>query len=204
LGGYSNARSCTGLTADLPQTIIALYEHNKNNKEHPVVSASIVKTELTGVDRNTEFALSFPTLGAQAMLSCSINLPPVQRSATIRFRKGNIIIPAPLPVPREYTVQWFDKPGSGVVHREETVCLTYEGKGMHFQADEVARCVREGKLGSDLWSHDKTVLEMKIFDEVRQSRTCFGKRGCMFISYSELQVRRQGGYKLSEGVERVV
>ena len=42
----------------------------------------------------------------------------------------------------------------------------YVGKGWHFQADEVARCVRDGKLESELWSHEKSLLEMDVFDEV--------------------------------------
>ena len=42
----------------------------------------------------------------------------------------------------------------------------YVGKGWHVQADEVARCVRDGKLESELWSHEKSLLEMDVFDEV--------------------------------------
>ena len=57
----------------------------------------------------------------------------------------------------------------------------YVGKGWHFQADEVARCVRDGKLESELWGHDKSLLEMDIFDEVR----------------------KQGGYVFPPGVEKV-
>jgi len=52
---------------------------------------------------------------------------------------------------------------------------------MHFQADEVARCIRDGKLESEVWSHKKYLLEMNIFDEVR----------------------RQCGYVLPPGVEKV-
>jgi len=163
--------------------IIALYEHSKNNRTKPSVVASIIKTPLTGVDRSTSFTLTFPALAAQAALSCSINLPAQSnRSATIRFRNGNIHLPAPIFCPKAYTVQYFDRPGSGVVQREETVRLEYVGGGWHFQADEVARCVRDGKSQSDLWGHDKTVLAMEVFDEVR----------------------RQGGYQLPEGVEKVV
>ncbi|TFY76057.1 hypothetical protein EWM64_g7954, partial [Hericium alpestre] len=84
--------------------------------------------------------------------------------------------------PRGYTVQYFDKPGSGKIVREETVTLDHPGGGWHFEADEVARCVAVGALESEVWGHDKTALQMFIFDEVR----------------------RQGDYKLPEGVEQVV
>lgn len=44
----------------------------------------------------------------------------------------------------------------------------YVGNGWHFQADEVARSVRDGKLQSDIWTHDKSLLLMDVFDEVRR------------------------------------
>lgn len=162
--------------------IVALFEQTANNREQPTVTASIVKTPITGVDRTSSFILDFPAIQAQASLSCSINLPAISPGATIRFRNGNILIPAPIYCPKSYTVQYFDRPGSGIVQREETVRVSFEGGGWHFQADDVARCVRDGKLESNIWGHEKTILAMKIFDEVR----------------------RQGGYILPEGVEKVI
>jgi len=126
----------------------------------------MIKTPLTGVDRSTCFTLNFPELAAQAQLSCNINVPSQSTSATLRFRNGNILIPKPLYCPKWHTVQYFDRPGSGKVQREETTHFEVLGGGWHFQADEVARCVRDGKLESSVWGHDKTSLEMEIFDEV--------------------------------------
>jgi len=152
------------------QAIIALYEHPTNDRlKQPTVSASMVKTPLTGVDRSTCFTLTFPALAAQAQLSCNINLPPSSTGATLRFRNGNIVISGPLYRPRQYTVQYFDKPGSGNAGREDTVHFEHFGVGLHYQADEVARCVRDGKRESSVWGHDKTLLEMEIFDEVSTS-----------------------------------
>lgn len=152
--------------------IIALYEHPANRRLKPMVSSSMAKTPLTGVDRSTCFTLNFLELAAQAQLSCNINLPSRDISATLRFRNGNILIPEPLYCPKWYIVQYFE--GSGKVDHEETIGFEVAGGGWHFQADEVARCVRDGKLESSVWGHDKTLLEMEIFDEVR----------------------RQGGYRL--------
>jgi hypothetical protein len=127
----------------------------------------MIKTPLTGVDRSTCFTLCFPDeLAAQAQLSCNINVPSNSMSATLRFRNGNILIPEPLYCPKSYTVQYFERPGSGKVQREETVHFDFPGRGLYFEADEVARCVRDGKLESAVWGHDKTLLEVEIFDEV--------------------------------------
>jgi hypothetical protein len=70
-------------------------------------------------------------------------------------------------------VQHLDKEGGSVVVKEEVKEFKeFEdssngmGGGWYLEADEVARCVRDGKIESEIWGWDKTLLEMKIFDEV--------------------------------------
>ena len=60
-------------------------------------------------------------------------------------------------------MQYFDKPGSSKIGNGSFRSL---GGGLHFQVNEVARCVHDGRLGSWGWRHDKTLLEIGIFDEV--------------------------------------
>ena len=154
---------------DVIQAIMTMYEHPENKGEEPGhIAASMLKTPITGVDAATAFVLTFDkTLQAQAILSCSITVPAPRPSAYIRFRNGNIVIQTQLYKPGAFTVEYFDKPGSGNVANSETKEFSYIGGGLHFQADEVARCVRDGKLESSEWGHDKSLLEMKVFDEVR-------------------------------------
>ncbi|THG99148.1 hypothetical protein EW026_g3155 [Hermanssonia centrifuga] len=163
--------------------VLALYEHPTNKKARPTsITGSILKTPLTGVDRSTVFTLNFTEhLEAQAILSCSINLPAPIPGVTIRYRNGNILIQPPIYRPLSFTVQYFDKPGSGTVVREETKKFSHAGGGWFYEADEVARCIRDGRLESETWGHDKSLLLMDVFDEVR----------------------KQGGYELPEGVEKL-
>ncbi|KAJ3515395.1 hypothetical protein NMY22_g14464 [Coprinellus aureogranulatus] len=172
--------------------IIALYENPANNKSLPsTITGNMLKTPLTGVDSSTAFTLSFTpsstsSLSAQAILSCSITLDAASPGVIIRFERGTISIDAPIYSPRSFKVKYLNKgvPGKseGATAEGELVrTFEYVGKGWHFQADEVARCVRDGKLESELWGHDKSLLEMSIFDEVR----------------------KQGGYVLPPGVEKV-
>jgi hypothetical protein len=109
----------------------------------------------------------------------------------MRFRKGNIVVHPvrmvmynplgwlaclrffvsflkPTYRPDAFTVQYFDKAGSNKVASEETheFASSLVGGGWHFQADEVARCIRDGKTESETWSLDKSLLQMEIFDEV--------------------------------------
>ncbi|KAF7316640.1 GFO-IDH-MocA domain-containing protein [Mycena chlorophos] len=168
--------------------IMSLYEYPTNENTPPSkITGSIVKTPLTGVDANTAFTLNFNKLGAQAVLSCSTNLSMLEGDnpgAVIRCERGIIRVAAPIYVPKSFKVSVFGTgPGErNKIVREEEKMFDYIGRGMHFQADEVARCIREGRKESALWGHEKSLLEMAVFDEVR----------------------KQGGYALPPGVERVV
>ena len=148
---------------------MAIYEHPDNKGEAPGhIAASMLKTSITGVDVATTFILTFnKTLQAQAVLSCSITLPTPRPAGCVRFLNGNIVFQAPIYKPGAFTVEYFDKPGSGNVVNSETKEFNYTGGGWHFQADEVARCIRDGKLESSEWGHAKSLLVMKVFDEVR-------------------------------------
>ena len=86
------------------------------------------------------------------------------------------MVAPPIYCPRSFRILKKGEKGEG-----ELRTFDYEGKGWHFEADEVARCVRDGKLESDLWSNDKAILAMDIFDEVR----------------------KQGGYVFPAGLEKV-
>jgi predicted dehydrogenase len=182
--------------------LLFLYENPANGGRKPTsITGSMLKTPLTGVDASTSFTVAFGEGHQQAhgVLTCNITLPAMEPCVHARFRNGNIIIPSGIFRPTSFVVQWFDAPGSGKIAREERRNFEYTGFGWHFQADEVARCVREGKLESDLWGHDKSLVEMEIFDKVLAA---FMQSTPMCSS--RFQVRRQGGYKLPEGVEKVV
>ncbi|KAG1746727.1 uncharacterized protein EDB91DRAFT_110847 [Suillus paluster] len=162
--------------------LLALYEHPENKGAAPSnVTGTMLKTPLTGVDRSTSFIVTFAEKGlaAQAILSCNLNANTYQPGVVIRYEKGTITIAAPIYCPKSFTVQYLQ---GEKVTKEETRQFEYVGSGWHFQADEVARCVRDGKSESSLWGHDKSLVEMDIFDEVR----------------------RQGDYKFPSGVEKVV
>ncbi|KAJ6485867.1 NAD(P)-binding protein [Mycena sanguinolenta] len=163
--------------------IMSLYENSLNELTPPAtISGSMLKTPLTGVDANTSFTLNFPKIAAQAVLSCSINAIAANPGVTIRCEKGVIRVAPPIYRSQSFNVQYFDESHKGNVIREDERKFEYVGHGMHFEADEVARCIKDGKSESALWGHEKSLLEMTVFDEVR----------------------KQGGYVLPEGVEKVV
>ncbi|KAJ7173759.1 hypothetical protein C8R46DRAFT_122049 [Mycena filopes] len=160
--------------------IMILFENPRNELAAPSnISAAMFKTPLTGVDANTSFTLTFDKIQAQAILSCSINVPAASPGVTIRCEKGVIRIATPIYCPKSFKVEYLER---GKVVREEEKKFDYIGHGMHYEADEVARCIRDGKSESALWGHNKSLVEMSVFDEAR----------------------KQGGYVLPEGVEKLV
>jgi len=161
--------------------IIALFEYPKNELRRPTsVTGSMLKTPITGVDQNTVVVLNFDHIPAQAILTCSINLSSPSPAVFIRCANGTVTVEPPIYKPSTVIVQEF-APGTSNVIREEKKIFKFEGGGWHFQADEVARCVRDGKTSSDIWTLEKTLFEMEVFDEVR----------------------RQAGYVFPPGVEKV-
>ncbi|RPD64412.1 NAD(P)-binding protein [Lentinus tigrinus ALCF2SS1-7] len=161
--------------------MLALYEHPSNKQARPTsVVGSMVKSKITDVDACTSWTVNFTEhLQAQAVLSCSMTAQTAPFGATIRYKNGIITVKPPIFQSPSFTVQYFDKHGDVV--REETKTFKYVGGGWHYEADEVARCVRDGKLESELWGHEKSIVMMETFDKVR----------------------RQGKYVLPQGVEKV-
>lgn len=117
------------------QAIVALYEHPANRQLKPVVSSSMIKTPLTDVDRSTCFTLCFPELGAQAQLSCNINVPSNGLSATLCFRHPD---PGATVLSEIVYRAILERPGSCKVHREETTHFDVPRHDSHFEADEIA------------------------------------------------------------------
>lgn len=169
-GYVHDVMTCIFLSETL-QAIMALYEYPTNKATRPShIVGSMVKTPLTGVDASASWTLSFSpsketqsTLSAQAILSTNIHVEQHSPAVVIRYQHGVIEVPAPPFAPKGFTVTYFNPNKDSETKK---IAVDWQGGGWHFQADEVARCVRDGKLKSDLWGWDKSLLEMDVFDEV--------------------------------------
>ncbi|HUS48159.1 MAG TPA: gfo/Idh/MocA family oxidoreductase, partial [Phycisphaerae bacterium] len=51
--------------------------------------------------------------------------------------------------------------------KEELIEAPSEGNGYNYQAAEVGRCLREGKLESDVMGLDETLSIMRTMDQIR-------------------------------------
>lgn len=112
----------------------------------------------TGVDEEAAMILSHPQ-GQLAVLSAAIRVDTAQE-AILSGTQGRIRIHRPWWRP---TVMTLSREG-----QEDTVLeFPLVGNGYHFEAAEVMRCLRAGKLECDLMPLDETLAIMKTLDAIR-------------------------------------
>lgn len=147
-------------------------------RETPKVLADVQKYSKTGADESTSMILSFPgqkTVGIATTSLCVATTPDGEGSpaagpaARIQGTKGEIQVIGPLYRPTHYRVVMVGGE-KGVV--EDVDCpipvSNGQGHGMFWEADEAARCVRDGKQESETIGWEESLVIMGIMDEVRK------------------------------------
>ncbi|KAL2824703.1 hypothetical protein BJY01DRAFT_164155 [Aspergillus pseudoustus] len=153
----------------------------KQRKPPSRVSAHITPYHLTGADEATTILLTFPTSTpsnpehpgeSQAVASTHLRVwtdPDQQNSARPAIRiqgtKGEIQVDGPAFRPEVYRL--IPAKGEGEI-QEKKFTFPTDGKGMYWEADEVARCLRDGKLESETLSWEESIIIMDVMDEARR------------------------------------
>ncbi len=117
--------------------------------------ASIGKTK---VDEMNVIALHFED-GTLADLSSAISAN-TGNDAVIIGEKGRIVVPTFWTAEK---AELFDEGGKVV----ESFSLPFTSNGFVYEVEEVNRCLREGKLQSDIIPHETTLAIMKLMDGIR-------------------------------------
>jgi predicted dehydrogenase len=115
----------------------------------------------TGVDENVGMLLHYPN-GAVAITSTSLQVNTAQ-TATIVGTEGKIEVRNPWWCPKHAILS---RAGAGQL--PEPFETPFEGRGFQFEAIEVAKCLRAGKIESEILSHDATLTVMKSLDALRE------------------------------------
>jgi len=118
---------------------------------------SLVTPAFTGVDGQTSMIFGYAG-GAQALLNCTSSAR-TPTAAVISGTEARIEIDGVYYAPSSFTLIGRD----GTTTRFDP---PYEGKGLHYEADEVARCLRAGLLESPLMPLDETIEIMETMDAV--------------------------------------
>jgi predicted dehydrogenase len=118
---------------------------------------SVVSPAFTGVDGQTSMVFSYAT-GAQAVLTCTLSAKSPTRAAIVGT-EARIEIDGDFYAPSPFTL--ISRGGEQTRFEEP-----HEGRGLRHEADEVARCLREGLLESPLMPLDETISIMATMDSV--------------------------------------
>jgi len=139
---------------------------------------------LTGADEATTILLSFPATTpsnlpyqqsqAIAMTHLRVSTDPDGKNSAgpavrIQGTKGEIQVDGPAFRPQQYRViPSQQEDGPPVKTCQINIPLKGDGKGLYFEADEAARCIRDGKLQSDVIPWEESIIIMEVMDEVRR------------------------------------
>lgn len=118
---------------------------------------TLVEPAFTGVDGQTSMLFGYAS-GAQAVLTCTLSAKSPTRGAIVGT-EARIEIDGSFYAPTSFELITRD----GERTRFED---SHEGRGLWHQAEEVARCLREGLLESPFMPLDETVEIMQTMDAV--------------------------------------
>ncbi|KAH8696743.1 hypothetical protein BGW36DRAFT_417785 [Talaromyces proteolyticus] len=164
-----------------------LYHTLPESQRQPpcMVSAQMTLNYLTGADEATSILVTFPTTTpdnipewksqAIATTNLRVSTDPDGRGTSgpairIQGTKGEIQVDGPSFRPERYRViQCRNENNPTEEHVREYEHHIPDGhRGMYWEADEVARCVRDGKLFSDTLPWNEMIVIMELMDEARR------------------------------------
>ncbi|HEY5439554.1 MAG TPA: Gfo/Idh/MocA family oxidoreductase [Acidimicrobiales bacterium] len=119
--------------------------------------AALTQPAFTGVDGSVAMAFGYES-GAQAVLSCTSGARTPTR-ASISGTDARIEIPGSFYAPGPFTL--VQRNGEQRLFEFESV-----GRGLHYEAQEVARCIEEGALESPMMPLDETISIMETMEQV--------------------------------------
>ena len=123
----------------------------------PSSVSALIQPAFTGVDGSVSMSFGYDS-GAQSTLSCTSAAKTATR-ACISGTEARIEVDSNFYAPTAFTLISRD----GTRERFE---FSTEGRGLHFEASEVARCISEGLTESPLMPLDETISIMDTMEQV--------------------------------------
>lgn len=123
----------------------------------PRTVSALIEPAFTGVDGSVAMSFGYDS-GAQAILSCTLAAKTATR-ACIAGTVARIEVDTSFYAPTSFTLI----ARSGESERFE---FATEGRGLHYEASEVARCIGEGLTESPLMPLDETISIMDTMEQV--------------------------------------
>ncbi|TDZ23105.1 D-xylose 1-dehydrogenase [Colletotrichum orbiculare MAFF 240422] len=158
------------------QTLYHLQPEPEAEKEAPQVLSAVQKYAATGADESTTMVLNFPKHSTTGIATTSLRVATDPDGAgksapaiRVQGSEGEIQVAHPAFRPLSYKVIKKD----GTVEQVDCPIPTDPGRGdwgqgMFWEADECARCLRDGKLESSTLPLSESLAIMKTMDSVIQ------------------------------------
>ncbi|MGA2122856.1 MAG: Gfo/Idh/MocA family oxidoreductase [Acidimicrobiales bacterium] len=118
---------------------------------------ALVEPAFTGVDGQVSMIFGYEN-GAQSTLSCT-SLARTATRACVSGTLARVEIAGDFYAPTSMTLITRDD-------KREEFSFTTQGRGLHYEAQEVARCLREGWKESDVMPLDESIAIMETMDQV--------------------------------------
>ena len=118
---------------------------------------ALVDPAFSGVDAQASMLFGYES-GAHAVINCTSSARSPTRASVVGT-EGRVEVDGDFYAPTSFSLITR----SGGVTRYD---FAHEGRGLHYQASEVARCVANGETESPLMPLDETVAIMETMDEV--------------------------------------
>ncbi|KAK9460508.1 uncharacterized protein V1516DRAFT_413720 [Lipomyces oligophaga] len=146
--------------------LMLCYEHPDNALTPPTSTKSLIlPTRSTGVDEETTIIQTWEKPHIMSIASMSMNFESSKDFAVrIEGSKGQIVVPASSCRPEEVWVRVDGKP-------EQILKFPLPGHGMFYEADQVARDVRDGRLESSVYPLNLSLVSMSLCDEIRKQNS---------------------------------
>jgi dihydrodiol dehydrogenase / D-xylose 1-dehydrogenase (NADP) len=151
------------------------YNDPDNKLQPPVVTSAMLKNDYTHVDESTNISLVFPKSHVSALANTSIRYRSREDDiCRIQGDKGDIIVQWAPFRPTSFTIHLKDHISQdnhadhGLDRDGEKVEFKPPGNGMFYEADECARCIRDGKLESSVMPLEESRQMMVVLDTVRK------------------------------------
>ncbi|WVQ97546.1 hypothetical protein IAU59_004660 [Kwoniella sp. CBS 9459] len=147
--------------------------HNKHNKDKDpkVITSHQTIYKRTGVDANSRWVVEWDGL-CQAALLTDLETPGLREAtAIVQCEEGDLCIEYPPYRPEVFHIVPRPANSLGSIKEKEThkVPCHPGNNGMSYEADEVARCLRDGKIQSDRMPWDESRIVQGWFDHVRKN-----------------------------------
>ncbi|GFZ48048.1 hypothetical protein JCM24511_05796, partial [Saitozyma sp. JCM 24511] len=151
--------------------MLTLFQHPDNHRTPPnILFTHQTPYARSGVDLNSRWLLEFPGLGGvQALLTTDMGVTGGgERGAVIVCEEGDIAIEWGLSNPSRFWITPHTGKRMGLIKSKTEHHHPVQGNsGMAYEADEVARCVRDGKNESERMRWEESRIVQGWFDRVR-------------------------------------